>query len=226
MKALHGILPLLALAAFSLRGWADEVSWGQTIFSLNGPSDIQTNGTFFDAINTTTNGSYDTTTIGDTTFNALVNGTDGTMSLTISGGDGNFSSTYSGSSSAVYNYVVGHATDSSGSTVTIGSALHPLTLGDEYQIQVWGYWPNQKYGAELNGDPSVSFPNGGGGYALGTFTATAAMQTFTYQGNSDSFGAGFVDDIAVRAVPEPSIVLLLLGGLAVSALVIRRRIGV
>jgi hypothetical protein len=200
-----------------------QVSWGQTIYTLTGPSDIQTNGTFFDAINTTTNGGYTTTTIGDTTFNALVGGTDGTMSLTVTGGDGNFTSTYGGSSSATYNYVVGHATDSSGSTVTIGSALHPLTLGDLYQVQVWGYWPNPMYGAELNGDPSVSFPNGGGGYALGTFTATAITQTFTYQGNSQSFGAGFVNDIAVREVPEPSTYALMLGGLALLGFCARRK---
>jgi hypothetical protein len=242
-KGFITLLKCMKLIAFSITAFLivltataqAQISWGAIQTITGNASDIRINGTFFDAINTSWNGTnFVTTTVGDTTFNELtlnpVSGrftSDGTITDSVMYGDGNFGGTGAPTQTdtlddTAYGYVLNHASDGVAS-VTIGSALHPLTLGDEYQVQVWGYWGNTNYGAQLNGANTVDFPNGGGGYFIGTFTASATTQAFSYQGNAMSYGKGFVNDIAVRDIPEPSTYAMMLGGIGMLVLIARFR---
>lgn len=231
LPALLTICSLLTLAG-SARA---QISWGAIQPDTGHSSDINTTGTFFDAINTIKDGSFTTTTVGDTTFHALSlsgNTSDGVMSDVITGGDGNFHGVGAPHLTDTtdddnFGYAINQSTDASLGSVTMGSATQYLTIGDVYQVQVWGYWANTSYGAHLNGSPSVDFPNGGGGYSIGTFTATALTQSFTYTGNPQSYGAGFVSEIAVRdlgAVPEPSTYAMMAAGIGLLGFFARRRL--
>lgn len=211
-----------------------QISWGAVQPDTGHSSDISTTGTFFDAINTIKDGTFTTTTVGDTTFHALTlsgNTSDGVMSDVITGGDGNFHSVGAPHLTDTTDddnlgYAINNSSDGLG-TVTIGSGTKSLVIGDIYQVQVWGYWANMRYGAHLDGAPSVDFPNGGGGYSIGTFTASGLTQTFTYKGNPQSYGAGFVSEIAVRDLgpaPEPSTYALFLAGACLLSFGVRRRL--
>ena len=209
------------------------IPWGSVV-SLSNDSDILTNGTYFDAINSAQNGAFTTTTVGTTTFNSLsfvsssgpsITGSDGTISLTSDGGNFLGNEGFTGGSAA-YQYVINNASDANNGSVTIGSLAHPLTIGNTYQVQVWGYWSGP-YQATVNGDPAVTFPAYGGGYIIGDFTATAITETFTYGGAVDNSGhAGFVNDIEVRditATPEPATWATMLGGWALLGFSARRK---
>jgi len=225
-------LPALLILAGTAHA---QISWGGVQADTGHSSDINTDGTFFDAINTIYNGTFTTTTVGDTTFNALSldsDTSDGTMSDVIVPGDGNFHGVGAPdltdtTDDSNFGYAINNSSDAKLGTVTIGSTTNALTIGDVYQVQVWSYWANTNYGATLNGDPSVNFPNGGGGFSIGTFTADATTETFTYTGNPQSYGAGFVSEIAVRdlgAAPEPSTYAMILTGLAALGFCFRRKL--
>jgi hypothetical protein len=234
---------LIGFAFFSLVATSHAqilVSWGK-IVALSDDSDIQTNGSYFDAVNTTQEGGhYTTTAVGSTTFNALTNvvggtpgqdGTDGIITIHSDGGNygnvpgatGSFG--FTGGSTA-YQTILDQASDANNGSVTIGSVTDPLTSGDTYQIQVFAYYPGP-YAAKVDGSPSISFTNYSGGYSIGTFVADAPTETFSYSGIDNNSGhAGFVDDVAVRnlgVIPEPGAWAMLLGGLGLLVLVGRCR---
>jgi hypothetical protein len=214
------------------------IPWGNLV-TLSDDSDIQTNGTYFDAVNTTQEGgTYVTTTVGTTTFNALTNvaggmpgGTDGTITIqsdggnfgNVPGGPNNFG--FTGGTTA-YQTILDQASDANNGVVTIGSAANPLIAGDTYQVQLFANYPGP-YAAMVNGNPSVSFQNYDGEYSIGTFVAVAPAETFTYGGIANNNGhAGFLDDVAVRdlgVVPEPGTWAMMLGGLGALVLLVRFR---
>jgi hypothetical protein len=195
--------------------------------AITGDSDISTTGRYVDAVNTIYNGTYTTTTIGDTTFHALSNGlpaTDGIITDNISPADGNFNNHGYSGGSAAYEYIMNNGSDVSSATVTI-IGLDP---GVQYQIQAWAYWPGP-YNADIDGtyapgagtDP-VTFTEYSGSFAIGTFVPTGTTFSFGYNQNHPSNG-GFLDDIAIREVPEPGTYVLMLAGLSLLVLVRRVR---
>ena len=231
MKILFSTAFLALLASATFTGAAQAqilIAWSAST-PLTDDSDIKTNGIFFDAVNSTQQGgTYTTTTIGDSTFNALTNvvggtpgqdGTDGT--ITIHSDGGNYSGFNFTGGSASYKAILNTSSDANNGSVTIGSLAHPLISGDTYQVELFAYYPGP-YAAMVNGNPSVSFPNYGSGCSIGTFVANATTETFTYGGIADNSGhAGFLDDVAVRdlgEVPEPATWAMMFAGLGVLAL--------
>ena len=206
------------------------INWSG-ITALSSDSDINTQYQLFDAVNTTEQGgSYTTTTVGTTTFNALTNsiggtpgidGTDGYISIHADGG--NYSGFGFSGGSTAYKAILDTASDAGAGVITIGSALHPLVSGDTYQVQLLAYYPGP-YAAKVDGVSPVSFPNYSGGYIIGSFMADAPTETIDYSGIDGNSGHnGFVNDVIVEVVPEPGTWAMLLGGLGVLALVSRFR---
>lgn len=198
---------------FSVRGVEAQIliPWSSPT-SLTGDSDISTLGTYFDAVNTSQSG-YTTTAANGVTFNALSfsggTATDGYLTVSLDGG------TYAGDGfaggSADYQTIVDTGSDANVGSVTIGSALHPLAIGTTYQVQVWSVWTHGPYQATVVGSPDAVFPYAAAAYSLGSFTATATTETFGWTGGNGPGAYGFLNDISVRAVPEPSTSALLAG---------------
>jgi hypothetical protein len=211
------------------------IAWG-TVEPLTTDTNVATNGLAFDAINSAQGSVFTATAVNGVTFNGLstvstsgnsTTGSDGIISLTSDGGNflGNEGFVGDGTASDAYKYVINNASDANNGSVTIGSATLKLHPGYTYQVQAFGFWSGP-YAATINGDPSATFPAYGGGYVIGTFTAAADTETFTYGGADTLSGhAGFVNDVSVRliATPEPSTYALMLGGLMSLALMGRLR---
>jgi hypothetical protein len=208
------------------------IAWGSKT-AMMGDVDLATNGTYFDAVNTyMDNGGvndYVTTTVGTTTFNVLTAdgysgsetvGTDGTITVGEDGGSYAGDGFVGGSTN--YNYVVNKGSDANAGFITIGSLAHPLTLGDTYQVEIWSVWTHGPYEGEAIGDPSVSFDYASTEYAIGTFTAGATTETFDYTGAGGAGANGFINDVVVREIPEPSSVVMLLAGLGFMGVCLRR----
>lgn len=122
---------------------------------------------------------------------------------------------------------------SSAGTSTI--SLSGLTLGQEYEVQIWvadyRQWPDTNFArSETLSAGNISSPltylqvisgvnqgSASGSYILGTFTADSTSQTIGFTSASSSQLNAF----QLRAIPEPSTALL--GGLGMLALLRRRR---
>lgn len=61
-----------------------------------------------------------------------------------------------------------------------------------------------------------------GAFSSGFFTATSTSTTLSFQGTSGTNSGATIDDITVTNVPEPGVLGLLIGGLAVGGLITRR----
>ena len=230
-------LPLPFLLTLGLLAFGGDLVHGQILIDwsaitpLSSDSDINTQYQLFDAVNTTEQGgTYTTTTVGTTTFNALTNlaggtaGVDGTDGyITIHADGGNYSGFGFSGGTAAYKAILDTASDASAGVITIGSSLHPLVSGDTYQVQLLAYYPGP-YAAKVDGVTPVSFPNYSGGSIIGTFVANAPTETIDYGGIDDNAGHnGFINDVIVEVVPEPGTWAMLFGGLGVLALVSRFR---
>ena len=194
MKLIAKSLAASALLVVSASALQAQITWGgaQTITDA---SDISTLGTSVDAISANRAGS--TITIGDTTFKGMIS--DSTFSFNNAGGGGTDGS---GSDATPYQAIL-YGTAYAGGGVTGTVTLSNLTLGQTYQLQIWN--------AAQNGRPTT-FTGGntvdltGGDFALGTFLATSATESFTFVSDLPG-GFGEVNAIALRdipAVPEPS----------------------
>lgn len=92
-----------------------------------------------------------------------------------------------------------------------------LTLGQQYQVQLWTCYQNQNYSTRFSSDSAFTsdaspFLNIGltdvnnvttlpPQFVIGTFTANAATQNIYFEGNN---GFSVFGPISVSAVPEPS----------------------
>jgi hypothetical protein len=203
---------------------AQLIAWGSPAY-VTGDSNLVSNGTYFDAVNTAQSG-FTSRNVDGTEFNALTfsgsTGSDGTISVNIGGG-GTYVNGFSGGSTD-YNYVVDHGADFAGGSVTLGSVSKPLTIGDTYQVEVWDYWNGGPYQAYVQGSPAETFAYPANQFAIGTFTATALTETFNVTGAPTSNGAGFLNDIVVREIPEPSTYAMMLIGLVAVGFCLRRKL--
>ena len=231
MKTTCSLLAAAVLMTLAGNVSADTLIAWSSVSPIVADYNLSTTGSYFDAVNSTQQGgSYSTTVVDNMSFNQLTNvvggiagqdGTDGT--ITIHSDGGNYAGFGFSTGSAAFKAILDTSSDANNGVVTIGSALHPLTIGATYQIQLLAYYPGP-YAATVNGDPSVSFPNYSGGYSTGEFVATSTSFSFTYGGIDNNAGhAGFVDDVLVRTVPEPSTYALMIGGLAFLGFCVRRK---
>jgi hypothetical protein len=212
---------LLVLFAVSpVRG---QIVWNPLLTgTITGPSDIDTNGTFVDAITPhsitnfgqTTQGSG-TLTVGDEAFN-IGSTSDSYFSVldSFDGSDGNAPDGLNAYQSPIqeptppvdtnsYNYdeLMTHcaANDNNLTTVDISN----LTVGAAYDVQIWNSTGRQTTYTSTLPVGSSSITLAGGDYTIGKFiaTTTTASFTFTYSGSNND---GVISDIALREVPEPS----------------------
>jgi hypothetical protein len=237
------LLAAAVLIALAGTARAQLINWN-TIGNISGPSDIATQGTYVDALQT--HGGYDfvagptvpisvlnPTTNISTQFNVYTSSgstagspanyfADSTFKITA---DNDGGSDGSGSDATPYQQVLDQATYAF--TPEIGTVtMSGLTSGDLYQVQVWasaGYRPTTftsgTHVANLN-----FVLNGTGQYVIGTFKAIGTTQTFTYQNSYPiDVSAGEIDALSLREIPEPSAFVMLFVGLAFLGLCVRRK---
>lgn len=174
-------------------------------------SDVLTNGSYFDA--TQLQKDHTTSeTVNGVVFNDFNNTlTDGTITLS---GASEGSDSYGGVGlSASYQAILtdtAYVNASGTGTITIGSVANPLTVGDEYSVQIWlGSSTRQTIYSGVN-----PLELTGADFGVGTFTATSSTFSFTFT-NAPSSTYGEIDAISVRELPEPSTWAMMLGGGAV-----------
>jgi hypothetical protein len=206
----------------AISGDADVLNDGTTIaaFNMNGP-DVTVNGVTF------ASWSYPfmstTTTMGNYTF-------------TESPGHLLAQSTTSNSSpfaslSANYQTLLGSAISTDDNN-TLTLTITGLTLGQQYQFQWWlnasqyagtgpGFRTTASAPISVTLDDNTTNQFGGlGQTVVGTFEAGATMEIITFTG-ADSTQAPTVNAFQLRAVPEPSSVVLV--SLVLAGAVLRRR---
>ena len=221
--------------------------------NITGNTDVKTNGTLFQASNfgsasaTTVNGvtfsgfsvgsGTDSITIGK--FNLVGTGTQvagkALRQATFSSGSAPFS-TLSGS----YQNLVGPGIYSQngvpvGSPATITVTINGLSIGQQYDVQ---YWVNDSRGVQDTTQRQVQIGSqllslntsgttgGTGQWILGTFVASGTSQSFDVTGvSSGTIGpVAYAGAMQVRAVPEPStIIMAASGSLAILGLIRSRR---
>jgi hypothetical protein len=124
--------------------------------------------------------------------------------------------------------------------------LNNLTIGQDYQLQVWANDSRLNNLGQNNPDLFVTFTDdttsvdaqnnvnnilgGIGQYVIGTFTADAASQVFTYTGGNapgvdidTTSCTAILNAYQLRVVPEPSAMALAALGIA-GLLILRRRV--
>ncbi len=191
------------------------IAWGAPT-AVATPADIVTTGTFHAA----GSGFNADRTVGGVTFQTA-------PTLITYGGNriGYTPGTFS-SGTAAYNDIMnrGYFTAVGGSAnVTLGG----LTIGDQYRVQVWIPAWDANFATRLSGTSSVdmgnsiTFPT----YVIGTFTAAATSEFFSYQGYGGATRGlvGAVSVYNVSAIPEPSVYAALAGAAVLAAAMARRR---
>jgi hypothetical protein len=223
MRSLHRLL----LAA-SLTLIASGISHAQFITwlganNITGDSDVFTTGSYVDAFQAATGG-YN----GKTTSAQTVNGvsfnvdnsytyTDGVFTLS-GGGDGT-DGNYPYVGSAAYQAVLADCVYSGGAvTVTMSG----LTLGQEYEIEVWNSTPYDDTILQGSTPTDTQYLNIGQ-YTLGTFIA-GATNSFTFNNGPSHSTVGTIDALEIREIPEPSTYALLALGALTLGLAARRRL--
>ncbi len=253
MKSRNSLLPLIpvitsfrpvvalaALAALTSGASAASIIWG-TATNVAADTDIATDGTSVAALNF---GSSTDEIINGVTFKGytLVTGSGSTTTYDVTNPaagtwGNNFFTGYLKPSalSAGSAYATALSTGSyfNGQGNTGTETLSGLTVGQEYEIQVW-------YNDErsTNGTDTMTFGSGTSNptvvltsnpslvtsqFAIGTFTADNIQQTLTFKEGTSKSGAT-INMFQIRAVPEPSAIISLVGGLGMLLGVRRRRL--
>jgi hypothetical protein len=189
---------------------AASIAWGaaHNITPGNGASDVSTLGTLMDAV--AIGGSATVNGVSFVQITGASPVSDGKVTVTYSSFAGAATTGLTFGYATILSYEVHTASDGSNQNVTLGGTLSGLTVGHTYQVQ---YWANQQSptgnAAILSGSPSVTLlgdnGSGLGQFAIGTFTADAIAQSFTYHatiGNIAVFDALQFRDIT-GVVPEP-----------------------
>jgi autotransporter-associated beta strand protein len=180
-------LKTIALAAFialNLSARAASITWNAPV-AISGDANVATNGTLIYAycwsgISTTVNG---------VNFTGTTSANSGGADVTLNGFGNNYTSFGSSPGSAAYQNMLAGADWNGSAAGTI--ILNNLTVGHVYVAQFWvGDWRNYntvrsetiKDSASDNITPLLTYQvgsSGSGTYVIGSFTASAATQTFT-----------------------------------------------
>jgi len=192
------------------------ITWNTAVTISTNAADVATNGTFLYAYNN----SGSSATVNNVTFTGVNSATVWGTNVTLGGWDATSTSSYNGGTSTPWNSLPsgyktalqGGVYNNSGNTASV--TLNNLTIGHQYQVQVWVN--DSRSGSTTNRTetlPGVSgstvtlaynstYAGGGvGQYTLGTFTATATNQIFTMDGNSSTqLNALQVRDVTPAAV--------------------------
>ena len=181
-----------------------QIQWGAATNVIT-DSDVQTNGTYFDAALTPpgANGGSPLTVNG-VAFNIIANGnvnvSDPSGDITLSSNRDPYTGGDSPSGSADYNILVGNTeyTQNASQTVT----LNHLTVGHTYQIQLWSSAiETGDYLTNVTSANTVTLNANTGQYTVGTFTAASTALTFTAANNASSTnGVSMINAISIRDV--------------------------
>ena len=240
--------PVLASLALAVSANAAVVNW-QTPSTITGDTDVVTTGTLVgaflpgaNALATTVNGVAFTTVFvakqwDDTTTPSLAFGSVATVAgnPSLYGFARYESGTPSGLSADYTKLFSGGVGPATVNINTFTLTLTNLTIGKDYLFQSWANESRDHLehrrgkitsGGSTTGwvEYNVSGNNGGlGQFVVGTFTADATTQAFTYTSPDFAQISAFqVRDITV--IPEPSSFAMVLGGIANLLLIRRRRV--
>lgn len=204
-------LALLGLLAVSGSSQAQTIVWG-TAQTMVGDTDVQSLGTYLDAASFYSS----SVTVNGVTFNPL----SGNRIAGETDASGDISITSPGDNPGAYGPAFTttspSSTDYSHLTSVIGFGyfqtglvtLSNLTIGDTYAVETWSYYTPGAGNTitTMTGSTSVTLDPSLGQYAIGTFTATSATETFNYNYNT---GYGVINAVSVfDTTPEPSTVAL------------------
>lgn len=241
----YHITSIASLAAIALAGSASaaNIAWG-SVSAINSSADVSTNGTLVMAIRASSadyGGSYgNSNTVNGVLFDSI-NPTQNGVTFDISGFVSYDPNSYvvgaagtPGTLESAYQQMLTGAWF--GDTSPAAFTLSGLTVGQEYELQVWvadyRQFPPNTYNRsqtltagntsgsltylQTNGS-GISLGAVSGSYIIGTFTADTSTQSITLNANSSTQ----LNALQLRAIPEPSAALL--GGLGLLALARRRR---
>ncbi len=247
MSSITGVALAASLAALAEAGPPPLITWGSAT-TVSGDSDVSTSGTLLYAYNVGASG-VSSATVNTVTFASYAFPINGPQSVTVgsvaftespgilwgSNSLGSASTPFSNLSSG-YKTLLGSA-GGADNPVTITATLGGLTVGNQYQLQIWTSNPSNAgnpydtiigdttftAGNSVTLDPNTTNASGGlGQYVIGTFTASGVTRTFTMNSsgsNAPSLSAFQVRDITPIPGPGGAAVVALFG----TALARRRR---
>jgi hypothetical protein len=234
-SSLRFIVAAMALISISARG---QIIWSTPteIENDGGESDVSAAGIPGDALQALPSGNNGITKPAETINGVLFNSDDQSLTdgaITYSGplgggsdgGQGlNIAPAYA-SVLAGCVYVDDNPADYSGSFPE-GVITLDVTAGHEYQVQLWNAYPaaNNRPTFFASGGSPVELT--GGDFVLGDFLATSSTQVIDFYGTTAGTGSGVgeVNAVSLRdlGVPEPSAYAMMIAGLAVLGLGLRR----
>ena len=216
---------LLALAVVIMghTAAAQNIAWGPAT-GITGDANLQTGGTYYDALLPNTSASSALTADG-ITFNvdSTVSGTgagDGIISYQVTSGSLNnyeFTTfpTTAPSSQAFSNVMTDGGTYEAGGAGAGTVTISGLTAGQKYSVQVFNYANDSDAGlTTLSGStpvtlgnlPGAGGPNTYGEFSTGTFTATGSTETFNWNGAGSGFTVlGAISVCSIAANQRPTI---------------------
>lgn len=231
----------LALATPAEAAPPPAITWGSAT-TVSGDSDVSTSGTLLYAYNVGASG-VSSATVNTVTFASYAFPINGPQSVTVgsvtftespgilwgSNSLGSASTPFSNLSSGYKTLLgsAGGADNPSSITATLGG----LTVGNQYQLQIWTSNPangTNPYGGIIGDttftagnsvtlDPNTTDSGGGlGQYVIGTFTADAVTRTFTMDSsgfNAPSLSAFQLRDVTVIPGPGGAALAAILGAM-------------
>ncbi|WP_411827878.1 PEP-CTERM sorting domain-containing protein [Luteolibacter sp. AS25] len=203
---------------------AATITWQDFAITSN-VSEVLTTGTAVKAVNSTSTQQVTanpTLTFAGTTFTSTATTLNGNFNTdgwtpTVTGGTVAENTGYQ----SFLDYIDFSLNQGSGSAFTMDT-FAGLTVGQEYALQVWYAVEGETRTMTLSGAAATTDSNilQAGEYAIGTFTADAVTQTLMVQSSQSGIR---LSGYQLRAIPEPSASMLVLGGLGVLLMQRRRR---
>ena len=225
---------MIILGSLAFAGIASaQLSW-EAATTMASDTDVATNGVYFDA-----GTYYSTVTLVNSVLFNPINVYVGVGAYKDGSGDLSISQTsgpippggsylaYAGGS-ANYKNIVSTFVYHLIAYPSIQVQLSNLTIGDQYQVQLWAYDGKNSdlVQTTLSGSPSVTLNPVLGQFAIGDFTASSSTLTFTAPAASGQ-SYDLISTVSVRditPVPEPNTLLTLVSGFGILACLRRRSI--
>jgi hypothetical protein len=248
LAAASVVCAIALLGTAQVRAAVPPITWSAAQ-TVSGDSDVDTTGSFVYAFTFGGTAAPPSTTVNGVTFSPftipsgiVTSATVGNVTISESPGTlfgsnsfGSVSAPFSGLSSSYQSLLGTGAYADNPSTITV--SLKGLTSGQQYRLQWWTSNASNQlsiYGDSFSNTTATAFnsvtldaniTNLGGGlgqFAIGTFTASGTIQSFSLTETSGGFNP-LINALQVRAVPEPSTCAMALAALACGGYSLFRR---